>query len=387
MNFSHLVLSNVFQKKPRAVFTVGSVVVAFLLFGLLLPLERVFNARMEFADADRLIVTNKTSLMRPLPVSYAERVKEVDGVLLVGHYTYFGAFYRDPSNQISAIVTEVEQFDTMVDEVVFRNREDHARWLENPAGIAVGRELSERFEWKVGDLVPVYSSIYQRSDGSSAWTFEIEAIFDGDSEDGNTNSMVINYGHFDRVRMSGQGTVGWYAVRIDDARNADAIAEAIDREFAGLPDQTSTTTEKMFAQSFLRQVGNFGSMITIALLLVFWTIILVTANTMAQSVRERFSDIGVLKTLGYSDARVFGIVLGESLVILVFGGCLGLAIAALLIPEIASRTDQLLGALHLSWRDCALGLALMIGLALLVALVPAWRAARQEIVTALREAV
>ncbi|MDP5210784.1 ABC transporter permease [Microbulbifer sp. 2205BS26-8] len=387
MTLFRLTLSNVFHKKPRAVFTIGSVVVAFLLFGLLLPLERVFNSRLEFADADRLIVTNKTSLLRPLPLSYDEQLRDVEGVQLVGHFTFFGAFYREPSNQIATIVTDADQFDAMVDEVVFRNPKDHAHWLKTPAGVAIGRELAQKFGWKVGDLVPVYSKIYPRADGSSVWTFEIAAIFDSSAADGDTNSMVIDYDYFDRVRATGQGTVGWYAVRIDDARNADRISNTIDAMFANRPAQTTTTTEKMFAQSFLRQVGDFGAMISIALLLVFWTVVLVTANTMAQSVRERFSDIGVLKTLGYSDLRIFGMVLGESLVILLFGGCLGLLIAAALIPEIAGRTEQLLGSLHLSWQDCALGLALMLVLALLVALVPAWRAARGEIVSALREAV
>lgn len=387
MTLARLIVTNVFQKRTRAVFTIGSVVVAFLLFGLLLPLERVFTSRVEFADADRLIVTNKTSLMRPLPRSYGERLNEIDGVDLVGHYTFFGAFYRDPSQPVAAIVAEVDKFSRMVDEVVFTDEAARARWVANPVGIAVGRQLADQYEWKVGDLVPVYSTIYQRKDGSPVWMFKVETIFDARSKDGNTNSMVINYDYFDETRVLGKGTVGWYAVRIRDAHEAGVIAERIDAEFANSPHQTSTTTEKAFAQSFLRQVGDFSTMINVALLLVFWTVILVTANTMAQSVRERFSDIAVLQTLGYSDARVFVIVLGESLLILLLGGVSGMLLAGLAIPQIASRTDQLLSALQLNWRDCVLGLLLMITIALLVAAVPAWRAARQNIVDALGEAV
>lgn len=387
MAILRLILANIFYKRSRAIFTIGSVMVAFLLFGLLLPIDRVFNSRVQFADANRLVVINRTSMLRPLPVSYGERISKTDGVDLVGHYTYFGAFYRDPSHPVPAIAAEAGKFQKMVDEIVFKDPAAYAKWASDPASVAVGRQLADKYSWKVGDLVPIYSTIYQRTDGSPVWTFKIDTIYDSTGKDGNTNSMVINYNYFDDARAVGKGTVGWYVVRIHDSRQAGAIAKAIDSQFANSPSQTSTTTEKAFAQSFLRQIGDFGAMITAALTLVFYTVTLVTANTMAQSVRERFSDIGVLKTIGYTDTRIFGIVLGESLTILLLGGCLGLLIAAIAIPQIASRTDQLLSALQFSWLDCAKAIGLMFGIGVLVSIIPAWGAARQDIVQALGEAV
>jgi putative ABC transport system permease protein len=319
MTFLSLITSHLRHGRVRTSFTVMSVVTAFLLLGLLLPLDRLFQSRVQFADAQRLIVTNKASLMRPLPVNYEERLEEIDGVEKVAAFTYFGAFYRDPGNQVAAIVTDPRNFADMVGETVFHDARQFEDWTKEPAGIAVGRQLADRFGWKAGDLIPVHSSIYPRSDGSQVWTFRVMAIFDAAGKNGNTDSMVINYDYFDAARPFGKGTVGWFAVRVHDAGEAGRIAETIDAMFGNSPDETTTTTEKAFAQSFLRQVGDFGSMISTALVLVFYTLILVTANTMAQSVRERFGEIAVLKTLGYRRAHIAALILGESL--LIVGAC------------------------------------------------------------------
>jgi putative ABC transport system permease protein len=387
MGVLRMLLATVAYKRARTVFTVGSVVVAFLLFGLLLPLERIFSSQVQFADANRLVAINKTSFMRPLPVSYGERMAKIEGVEAVGHFTYFGAFYRDQSTPVAAVATDPALFERMVDEVRF-DPAQRERWLADPSSIAIGRQLADEFGWKVGDLVPLFSSIYQRQDGSPVWTFKVAAIFDSPSKDGNTKSLVIHYDYFDQARVLGKGTVGWFALRIADSRQAGRIAEAADALFVNSADATSTTTEKAFAQSFLRQVGDFGAMIATALALVFYTLILVTANTMAQSVRERFSDIAVLKTLGYTDRRVFFLVLGESLLIMLGGGCLGLLLAAIAIHEVVIRAqNQLLSTLRLSPQDCGWALLLMVAVSVIVAFVPAWRAARQNIVHALGEAV
>jgi len=387
MTLGRFILRQALRRKLRAIFTIGSVAVAFLLFGLLMPIDRMFQSRIELANTHRLIVTNKASMMRPLPVSYAERIADVDNVQLVSHFTYFGAFYRDPSNQIAAIVTEPERFPQMVNEVEFRDRTHLDQWLKEPTGIAVGRQLADQYQWKVGDLVPIHSTIYAREDGSQAWTFRVSAIFDGAGKDADTNSMVINYRYFDTARAAGKGTVGWYALRIEDSTQSAATAQQLDAVFKNSPDETSTVTEKAFAQSFLRQVGDFGIMLKVALGLVFWTLVLVTANTMAQSIRERFSEIAVLQTLGFDARRIFGLVVAESLLIMVGGGLIGLTVAALTVPLVAQSTEQLLSTLNVSVADWLYGIALMLMLGVLVAWLPAMRAAHQTVVSGLSEAV
>lgn len=381
-----LILRGVLHHKPRAVFTLGSVVVAFMLFGLLMPLERILQSRIDLANANRLIVTNKASIMRPLPVNYGDRIAKVDNVLMESHFTFFGAFYREPSNPIAALATDPAKFPAMVEEVVFRNAAEREQWAKDPTGVAVGRQLADRLGWKVGDLLPIYSTIYPRADGNPVWTFRVSTIFDAVGKDGNSDSMILNYTYFDEARAFGKGTVGWYAVRIRAPAGSGTTAKAIDALFDNSHDETSTVTEKAFAQSFLRQVGDFGSMITAALVLVFWTLVLITANTMAQSIRERFSQIALLKALGFCEERVFGIVVGESLLLMAVGGCLGMLLALAAIPIIVSQTAQLLSTLSVSWTDWALGFALMAAIGVLAAVVPAVQAVRQSAADGLSEA-
>lgn len=380
------VTRNVLHSRARAVFTLGSVVIAFLLFGLLMPLDRLLHSRIELANANRLITVNSASMMRPLPVSYGERIAKVPGVELVSNFTFFGAFYQEPGNTIAALATESRRFARMVDEVRFHNQADLAAWIADPASVAIGRQLADRMGWKVGDLVPIYSSIYPRADGKPVWIFRVAAIFDAAGANGNTDSMVLHYHYLDRVRAFGNGTVGWYSLRVDP-RRAVAVAHAVDRMFAESQDPTRTVTEKAFAQSFLHQVGDFGAMINVALVLVFWTLLLVTGNTMAQSVRDRFCDIAVLKALGCSGERVVMLVLLESLAIVVTGGVAGLLLADAAIPVIASRSNQLLSMLHADWHDWLSGLALMLAVAVAIAIVPAIRAARQPVCDGLGEAL
>lgn len=379
------VVRHALQSRARAVFTLGSVLVAFLLFGLLMPLDRLLQSRVELANASRLITTNKTSMMRPLPVAYGERIEQVPGVTGVSHFTFFGAFYREPGNAVAALATDPARFPGMVEEVRFNDSDELQRWIADPSSVAIGSQLAQRMGWKVGDLVPIYSSIYPRADGKPVWTFRVAAVFEAAGENGSTDSMVLHYRHLDQARAFGSGTVGWYALRVAPDRSGE-VARAVDALFAGSHDETSTVTEKAFAQSFLRQVGDFGALIRVALLLVFWTLLLITGNTMAQAVRERFFDITVLKALGFSEERVIGLVVLEALLIVLAGGITGMALAWAAIPLVASSTSQMLSALQGSWLDWGQALLLMVGVALAIAALPALWVARRRLSEGLSEA-
>jgi putative ABC transport system permease protein len=385
MRFLRFILGNLAHSRARLVFMMGSVVVAFLLLGLMLPVLRVFDSRVDFADANRLMVLNKASMMRPLPINYAARIADIDGVQAVGHFTYFGAAYRTADNQIPAIVTDPKGFSAMVDEVVFRDTKTRDSWFADPASIAVGRQLADENGWSVGDVVPLHSAIYAKSDGSPVWTFRIGTIFDGATADSVTNSVVINYDYFNAERTWGKDTVGWYTVRIADANGAETVGAAIDTLFQNSPNETATTTERAFAKSFLNQIGDFKTMIGVALVLVFWTLILITANAQMQMIRERFSDFAVMRLLGYRKGRVARLILSESLLTMFAGGILGMAIAGIIIVVVASRAEALLALLTVDWRDWLVGAALMAGCGVVVAAVPAVLAARQSISDGLAE--
>ncbi|AGT10946.1 ABC transporter permease [Paracoccus aminophilus] len=375
------------QSKLRTAFTAGSIIVAFILLGLFLPVLRVFDSRVDFGDADRLMVVSKTSVMTPLPVGLGERIKQIDGVREVSHFTFFGGTYRAASNRIAAIVTDPALFPNMVDEVAFNDSEGYRRWLAEPASVAVGREMANAQGWKVGDLIPIRSLIYIRKDGSPIWTFRIATIFDPATKDSVTNSMVINYSYFNHERSSGADTVGWFAVRVDDPRHAEAVAAAIDKAFANSPNETTATTEKAYAQSFLKQVGNFKAMITVALALVFWTLILITSNAVMQGIRSRFSDFAIMRTLGFASGRIARLIFSEVAVLMAAAGLLGMAIANIVVLIVATRTDQLLSLMRLDWRDWAIAFGLITLCTLVISITPIVQERRQKIISGLGEAV
>ena len=374
-----LVIAHILHWKIRSIFTFCTIVIAFLLLALLLPVNRMFNAGVEVADANRLIIVNKSSFLRPMPLSYLDVIKKIDGVKEVGHFTFFGGFYQSQENQVAATVTDPKVYTRLVPEIVFNNQAELEDWYKDPAGVAVGREMAKKYHWKVGDIIPIYSAIHQRSNGSFSWTFNIKAIFDTTKKGGSTNSMLINYDYFNEARLANRDLVGWYSVVISDANKANAIASIIDKKFENSPSETRTSSEKVFAQSFLRQVGNFGIMISLALGAVFFTLTLVVANTLSQSVNERMSELALLKTVGYTDKKIMMMVIGES-VLFSFGGCLvGFLIAAIAIPQVAGLSDQLLSTLQLWWRDLAFGILAAAGLAFTAVVLPTLRITTMEI--------
>jgi putative ABC transport system permease protein len=382
MPYLRLVLANLVRRKLRNSFTLLTVVVAILLLGLLLPLDRLFSIGFKVADADRLIVASSSSIMQPLPLRYEQRIAELDNVDLVARFAFFGGFYQDPAQQVLTVATEPKSFISMLHEVRFPIEVDRQHWFDDPTSIAVGHEIAAKYNWKVGDLVPLYSLIYPRKDGGNSWTFKIAAIFDSEQKSGNTQSVVMHYSYFDQARSHGQGTVGWYNVRVKNPAHSEETAAAIDALFANSPGETRTATEAVFTQEFMRQVGDFSVIVTAALTAVFFTLILVAANAMAQSVNERLSEFAVLKTLGFNDRRIFSLIIAESLVLTFIGGLIGMGLTVAAIPWIRTRSEML-SDIAFWWQDFYWALAAMALVAIVSALLPALRAKRLTVIDGL----
>jgi putative ABC transport system permease protein len=263
-------------------------------------------------------------------------------------------------------------------------KEQLQAWLADREGAVVGRWTAERYGWQVGDRVPIQATIYRKKDGSSTWEFNIVGIYDGAKDGTDTTQFLFRYDYFDEARIWGQGIVGWYLVKIADPEAAPQVASRIDALFANSPNETKTETEKALAQGFADQVGNIGAMITAIVTAVFFTMLLVAGNTMAQAVRERTGELAVLKTLGYTNRQVLALVLGESLFLTVLGGGLGLGIAALFISLGGDPTGGFLPIFYFPGRDVALGIALIVALGLAAGALPSRQATRLRIVDALR---
>ena len=384
MKFFYLTWSNLKRKKFRTLLTLLSIVVAFVLFGFLSAIKQALTGGVTIAGANRLIVRHKVSIIQLLPVSYQARMARIPGVSLVTHQTWFGGVYQDPKNFFMQNPVVPEEFLEMYPEMILPPEQKQA-WLQTRTGAIVGRKTAERFHWKIGDKVPIQSSIWAQTDGSRLWTFDIVGIFDGREKNTDTTPLFLRYDYFDEVRRPGfgKGLVGWYSIRIKDPAQAAEVAKAVDAEFENSSAETKSEPEGAFVQAWVNQIGDIALITASILGAVFFTILLVTGNTMSQAVRERTGEMGVLKAIGFTNGQVLGMVLLESCLLAVLGGVLGLGLAWLMTSR-GDPTGGLLPLFFFPTRDLLLGLGLSLALGLVTGLFPALQAMRLRVADALR---
>lgn len=382
MRFFFLVWSNLKRKKLRTLLTMLSICVAFILYGLLCTIREAFAAGVNLANADRLIVRHKVSLIMPLPAVYGSRMERIPGVAATAHWTWFNGIYQnEPKNWFGSFAVEPEPFLAMFPEYLLPEDQRQA-WGKTRTGAIVGRTLVERFGWKIGDRVPLTSPIWPR-EGEGAWEFDIVGIYDGAKKGTDTSGFFFRYDYFDEARALEKGQVSWYAVRVSDPEHVAQVAEAIDAEFANSPYETKSEPEGAFAAGFIAQVGSIGTIMIAILSAVFFTILLVVGNTMAQAVRDRIAELGVLKAVGFTNERVLGLVLAESLLIAGVGGLTGLGLAWLFTLR-GSPVPALLPVFYLPVRFLGLGALIVLALGLIAGILPALQAMRLRIAVALR---
>jgi putative ABC transport system permease protein len=385
MKFLPLVWSNLKRKKLRTILTLLSILVAFVLYGLLCAIQEALTAGVSMAGADRLVVRHKVSIIQSLPESYGARMKSLPGVADAAHQTWFGGIYpQEPKQFFATMPVEPEAFLSMYPEFVLPPEQKEA-WLRTRTGAIAGRTTANRFEWKVGDRIPIRSPIWRREGMNDVWEFDLVGIYDGAKKGTDTSSFYFRYDYFEEARSYGKGEVGWYTVRIKDPDRAAEVAASIDNEFANSPAETKTEPEGVFAQGFAQQVGDLGAILIAILSAVFFTILLVAGNTMAQAVRERTEELGALKAMGFPNGLVLGLVLAESFLIAGVGGLLGLGLAWL-VTSGGNPVPNLLPIFYLPNSDLVMGLVLVAALGLLAGILPAVQAMRLGIAEALRRA-
>jgi putative ABC transport system permease protein len=378
MKFLPLLLANLRRKKIRTLLTIGSFVVALFLFGLLGAVRAGFRQGIDIAGSDRLIVIGRTGVIQPLPLAYMERIRRLPGVKDVVHSTWFGGVYQDPKNFFSQFAIQPEDWRRMYPE--FLVPDDQWRdFVADRQGIVVGAKLAQRFGWKVGGHVPLRAPGYL---GGGSWDFNVRAIYRGSRPQDDENQLWLQHRYFyEKAPTYWQGIVGWYVVRVENPEAALAVARAIDQEFANSSSETRTQTESAFAAAFMKQMGNIEFLIMAIGSVVFFTLLLVTGNTMAIAVRERTNELAVLKAVGYPDGFVLGLVLAESLLIAAAGGAIGLWLARGMAGQ--DITSGIL-PMYLSGATLAAGGAVALGTGLLAGLLPAVSAMRMSVVDALR---
>lgn len=383
MKFLHLLWSNLQRKRLRTWLTLASIVVAFLLFGILQTMRAALTGGADLAGVDRLITIHKVSLIQPLPQSYLNRVRGVEGVRVAMSQDWFGGVYQEDRNQIVAMTADPKLFFEVYPE--YKLPEDQqAAWRSDRTAAIVGPIIAERFGWKVGDTVPIRSNIYTKADGSNVWDMKIVGIYE--TTNGDNQSLYFQYDYLNESRSFGRDMIGMIVIRIADPDNSAAIAKTVDTMFANSSTETKTATEKAFVQGFANQMGNIGAIVTAVASAVFFTMLLVIANTMGQSVRERTNEIGVMKTLGFSSFQVTALVLAESLLLTVIGAAIGLGIAAMAASGLGKAMQQFFPLLGMPTSTFIIGAALALGLGALAGALPCAQAWQLKIVDALRKA-
>ena len=383
MKYFSLIWSALFRSKTRTLLTLLSVVAAFLLFGLLDSVRVAFNSGGSVAGADRLVVASRLSITQMLPYSLLTRIESTPGVKKATYAAWFGGIYKDPKNFFPNFSVGPGYLDMYPEYIV-----DPAQvkaWEADRTGAIVGENLAKRFGWKVGDTIPLQATIFPQKDGSNAWPLTLRGTFRlADSKrKGEENQLIFHWKYFDEANQYVNGQVGWYMVRLDNADHATRVARSIDALSENSDRETKTQTEQAFNQSFAKQFADIGLIVTAIMGAVFFTLLLLTGNTMAQAVRERIPELAVLKTLGFTNGTVLVLVLVEAVLLIVLGGLLGMALAGAIVPIVSAASGGIINLPGIPGETWLVGLVLMVAIGLVIGTLPALRAMRLKIVDAL----
>jgi putative ABC transport system permease protein len=381
MKFGRLILANLFRKKARLILTIGSFAVALFLFALLGVVDDAFSRGANVVSADRLITINRTSIINTIPLSYRDEILRISGVQYVTHQNWFGGVYQDPKNFFPQYVIDPEYQRQVYPELIVPDDQWNT-FLKDRQGAIAGEATAKRFGWKIGDRIPIKTTIYGLA--GKAFEFNLDGIYHGATPQEDETQFWIQWEYFkesvpDRIK----GQVGWYTIRIANPDDAPRIAKAIDNMYLNSPYETKTETESAFAESFVKQFGNIKLLIMSIGTVVFFTLLLVTGNTMAISVRERTNELGVLKAIGFPDRLVLGFILGESMLI-ALAGCVGLLLALVAIPALSRAMAGLLPPLLVTAKTLVYGVVAALAVGFASGILPAYGAMRMSVINALR---
>lgn len=381
MKYLHLLWANLYRKPLRTGLTLASIIVAFLLFGILQTLRMALTGGADLAGVDRLVTIHKVSIIQSLPQSYLNRVRGVEGVRVAMAHNWFGGVYKEDRNQVVAMTADPVVFFDVYPEVKPPEAQK-AAWRADRTAAIVGKVVADRFGWKVGDTIPLRSNIYTKKGGGNVWDLKIVGIYDG----GDNQTVYFHYDYLNESRTFGKDDIGWIVTRLKDPDQAPDIARRIDALFANSSTETKTSTERAFAQSFANQMGNIGAIVTAVASAVFFTMLLVIANTLGQSVRERTNELAVMKTLGFSSMQVMLLVLAEALLITLLGAAIGLLLATGASVGLAKAVQSFFPALGMPPGTWLIGIAVALVLGALAGALPCMQAWQLKIVDALRKA-
>ncbi len=384
MNDFYLIRKNLTRNKLRMSLNLFAIFIAFFLFGALGSIKNAFDAGVDLAAADRLVVVNSISFTQTLPVAYANKIKSIEGVRKVTWANWFGGYYQDPKQMAMTFIVDPESYLDVYSELQLTDNEKN-RWFNNRQGVVVGEQLAKNYGWEKGDRIPISSNIFSLHEGGHTWDVVIDGIFKGETEGVDTSYMLMHHKYFFETQAYPGEWLGWLTVTTADPELNETISRAIDQQFANSSAETETTTEAAFNKAFIEQVGDIGQIITLVVLAAFFSILMIVGNSMMLSVRERVKEIAVLKTLGFPSARVFIMVLAESLLLACVGGLLGSVFAEVMIGGLTQvpAITRIFPNLVITAETWMTAVFLMLLLGCLTGFFPALRALKLKTIDAL----
>jgi len=386
MKYCHLLVANLLRRKTRTALTILSFGVALFLFCILAIVQLVFEPDNLQSGRDRLLVLNRVSVILPLPISYKEQILSIPGVKGVTFATWFGGVYQDGRDPFVQFAVDVNTWRPLLPEYNFADDQWKA-FVEDREGAFVGEQTAKRFNWKIGDRIPLKGTSYPGN-----WEFNIRGIYSGKTADADTSVFWIHWELLnERVEDSRKNLVGWYTVGLNHPGDADRVIKAIDSKFANSSWETKSATENQAVSSYAKSLGNIQYLVLGVGVIVFVTLLLVGGNAIAIAVRERYGEIAVMKVLGFKDNFMLVLVTAESLTIALLGGVIGLVLAKLLDiglkKLLETYGDPNLGFplyLHLPMDAAAKAFAITLAVGMISGILPALSAMRLQMVGALR---
>jgi putative ABC transport system permease protein len=382
VNQALLVAKNLSRRKLRTSLMLVAIFIAFFLFGALECFDRAFHASETAAAADRLVTVNRINFTMPLPINYAERVRQVAGVKDVTYQSWFGGYYQDPKAPLFMFAVDPESY-LAVYPAIQMPPEQRRAWLSSHTALAVGKATAAQYHWKVGDRIPIKSNIYSRKDGAPAWEFDIAAIFSDPEETARENLVLMRYDNFNEAVTFGRDQINMLVFSTTSNKLNDSVAKAVDALFANSEAETTTDTAAAFNRAFAAQLGNIALIVTLVVATAFAAILMIVGNTLVMSVRERTREIGVLKTLGFRGSTILSQILAESLLLAMLGALLGLGAAAGAVAIVGRNIVGFGDAMHMTAGVFLGGLGWAVLLGLVTGAIPAWSAMRLQIAVAL----
>lgn len=384
MSFFSLLWANLFRKRTRTTLTLISVSIAFMLFMLLQSISAAFSSGVTLVGVDRLISSGKYGIIEMLPMSQKQQILAVKGVDFLTHQLWFGGIYQEPQNFFPKFPIYPLEYFEMFPELIIAP-EQLQKFAQTRTAAVAEAELAEQYGWKIGDMIPIQADIWPKAGGDRSWAFELVGTFY--SEEGRNPVLLFQYDYFNEAidaDLLGADMVGWWTIRVNEPERAAEIATEIDALFENSQNPTRTSTEDEFSRQFAEQLGDIGFIATIIMSAVFFTMILLTGNTMSQALRERIPELAVLKTIGFTDGAVSALVLGEAVVLCTAGGLVGIVMAYGVLSVVGPMLSSFIGSFDFTTATLLLAVGLSILLGIVIGALPALSARRLTIVDALR---